>query len=110
MDLNIYEIIKKPRITTKAYMLNQRHKQIILDVHPMANKPMIKNALKRLFDVEVDKVRIIVSQGKQRRSGRHVFQGPLKKKAVIILKKGQSLDLAGWRQSAEAVSEQSASE
>ncbi|MFA6066197.1 MAG: 50S ribosomal protein L23 [Candidatus Babeliaceae bacterium] len=108
MDLNIYEIIKKPHITTKAYTLNQRYNQIVVDVHPMANKPEIAKALKRLFNVEVDKIRIIVSKGKTRRSGRHVFHGPLRKKAIIVLKKGHSLDLTGWKQSSQ-VPEQSAS-
>jgi len=98
MDLTIYDIIKKPHVTTKAYTLNQRHNQLVIDVHPLANKPMIAQALKSLFNVETEKIRIIVSKGKFRKSGRHIFQGPLKKKAVITLKKGFSLDLTGWKQ------------
>ena len=96
MDLSIYDIIKGPRITSKAYGLNQRHKQLALEVHPHANKPMIAEALKKLFNVEAEKIRVIVSKGKFRRAGRHVFQGIKTKKAIVTLKEGHSIDLMGW--------------
>jgi large subunit ribosomal protein L23 len=93
MDLTIYDIIRGPRITEKAYYLNQVHKQLVLDVHPKATKPQVKEALKKLFNVEVEKVRIIVSKGKTRRVGRRVVVGILKKRAIITLKEGHSMDL-----------------
>ncbi|MGC2310184.1 MAG: 50S ribosomal protein L23 [Candidatus Babeliaceae bacterium] len=92
MDLNIYSIIKRPRLTNKVYMLNRLLKQLVLEVHPQANKPMIAEALKKLFKVEVEKIRIIVSKGKNRRMGRHAFTGQMKKKAIVTLKKGYSID------------------
>lgn len=95
MDLTIYDIIKGPRITEKAYYLNQTFKQLVLEVHPQANKPMIAEALKKLFDVEVEKIRIILSKGKRRRVGRREVEGKLIKKAIITLKKGYSIDLMG---------------
>ena len=100
MDLSIYDIIKGPRITNKAYSLNQKLKQLVLEVHPMANKPMISEALKKLFNVEAEKICVIVSKGKFRRAGRHVFQGIKTKKAIVTLKEGQSVDLMNWTQQA----------
>ncbi len=90
MDLNLYDVIVRPRATSKVYGLNKKLEQIVLEVHPQANKPMIKEALKKLFNIEADKVRTIIAKGKVRRSGRHEFQGKTRKKAIITLKKGQA--------------------
>jgi large subunit ribosomal protein L23 len=93
MDLSIYEIIQRPHVSSKAYALNQHLQQLVLEVHPQANKPLVKEALKKLFNVEVEKVRIIVSKGKIRRAGRHEFRGKKKKKAIVTLKAGYSTDM-----------------
>lgn len=92
MDISIFDIILRPHVSTKVYRLNQQHKQLVIDVHPQANKPMIKEALKKLFNVEAQKVNIVVSQGKFRRSGRHIFKDALAKKAIVTLKEGQSIN------------------
>ncbi len=107
MDLTLYDIIKGPRITEKAYRLNQHSKKLVLDVHPEANKPLIAQALKALFNVEAEKIGIVISKGKKRRVGRFSTVGVLRKKAIITLKEGQSLDLMGMPQSATEQSEPS---
>lgn len=86
MDLSINDIIKKPHISSKAQRLGQKYKQVVFDVHPQANKPMIALALKKLFNLEASKIRIVVRKGKIRRAGRRFTQGPLEKKAIISLK------------------------
>jgi large subunit ribosomal protein L23 len=106
MDLSIYAVIKGPRITSKAYRLNQQLRQLVLEVHPQANKPMIAEALRKLFNVEPEKIRIVVSKGKNRRVGRHQVKGILKKKAFVTLKAGHSVDLMGWTNPEGIVAEQ----
>ncbi|MFI5333095.1 MAG: 50S ribosomal protein L23 [Candidatus Babeliales bacterium] len=93
MDLNIFDIIIGPVVSDKAYRLNKTQKKLALLVHPQANKPLIKKALQRLFDVQVEDVRIVVRKGKIRRAGRREVQGTLTKKAIVTLAKGYSLDL-----------------
>lgn len=95
MDLTIYDIIKGPVLTDQAYKLNQRLKKLVLRVHPHANKPLVKEALEKLFDVKVDTVRIVIRKGKSRRSGRmkRLVHGALMKKAIVTLKEGYELDL-----------------
>jgi large subunit ribosomal protein L23 len=96
MALNIYDIIRGPRVTEKAYQLNQRFKQLVLEVHPQANKPLIADALKKLFNVEAEKIRTVVLKGKVRHSrGRFTVRGKLRKKAYITLKEGYTMDLMG---------------
>lgn len=97
MDLTIYDIIKGPRVTQKAYQLNQRLQQLVLEVHTEANKPLVAEALKKLFNVEVEKIRIIVSKGKKRRAGRFFTIGKKRKKAIVTLKEGHSVDLMGLK-------------
>lgn len=92
MDLTIYDVILGPVMTDKAYKLSRNLKQLMLRVHPHANKPMIKQALTRLFNVEVQDVRVSVRKGKVRRVGRKTIIGSKTKKAIVTLAPGYSLD------------------
>ena len=93
MDLTIFDIIVGPVVSDKAYRLNKTQKKLALHVHPHANQPLIKKAIQRLFDVQVEKVNVIVRKGKMRRNGRREIQGTLTKIAIVTLAKGYSLDL-----------------
>jgi large subunit ribosomal protein L23 len=93
MDLSIYDIIIGPVISDKAYKLNKLFKKLALKVHPKANKPMVKEALEKLFSVKVDKVSIVVRKGKTRRMrGGKETTGKLSKRAIVTLADGYSLD------------------
>lgn len=93
MDLTIYNVIKGPKITEKAYRLNQKEKQLVLEVHVQANKALVSEALKKLFNVEVEKIGIVILKGKNRRVGRYKTTGKTRKKAIVTLKSGNTLDL-----------------
>jgi large subunit ribosomal protein L23 len=95
MDLTLYDIIKGPRITEKAYRLNQKAGKLVLEVHPEANKPQIAEALKKLFNVDAQKIGIVVVKGKKRKSGRFFTIGKTRKKAIVTLKEGQKIDIMG---------------
>lgn len=96
MALTIYDVIKKSHISTKSYRLNNDLQQLVLEVHPHANKPMIKEALKKLFNVEADKIRTRSRQPKNKKvGGRYVFKDSYRKTAIITLKRGQSVDMMG---------------
>ncbi len=109
MALTLFDIIRGPRITEKAYRLNQLVKKLVLEVHPKANKPLIVEALKKLFNVEAEKVGIVVLKGKKRRAGKFFTTGKLRKKAIVTLKQGQSInimDMAEVQTEAGPVSEE----
>jgi large subunit ribosomal protein L23 len=93
MDLNIYDIIIGPVISDKAYKLNQRFKKLALKVHPAANKPMVKEALEKLFNVKVEKVNIVARMGKNKKVRGKSTTGKYSKRAIITLADGYSLDL-----------------
>lgn len=67
MELTIYDIIKGPLISDKAYRLNRTLNQLVLEVHLAATKPQIKRALERLFNVKVSEVRTGIRKYKRTR-------------------------------------------
>jgi large subunit ribosomal protein L23 len=92
MDLNIYQIILRPVVSDKAYKLNQNLKKLVVRVHPQANKPMIANALEKLFNVKVKTIRTVTRKGKNKMVRRRIVKGPIEKKAIVTLQEGYSLD------------------
>lgn len=92
MDLSKYDIIRKPVVSDKASTLLKNNKQVVLHVHTKANKQEIAKAIEQLFEVKVEKVRIIVRKGKVKRFKRVPFQQATKKKAIVTLKEGYSFD------------------
>ncbi|MCF7899045.1 50S ribosomal protein L23 [Candidatus Babeliales bacterium] len=95
MKLSAYDIIKKRIITPKTVDLFRKLKQITFQVHKEANKIMIREAVEKIWDVKVDKVRVISCPGKKRVFARMSFQSPDTKKAIVFLKKGYKIDLPG---------------
>lgn len=93
MELSIYNIIRGPWVTTKAYAINRDFRKLVLAIHPMANKPMVVEALKKLFNVTPEDVRIIVCKPKSRRVGRMVVMGKKRKKAIVTLSEGDAVNL-----------------
>ena len=94
MELSIYEVIRKPIITDKASQLARKLNKIVLEVHMMANKPLIKEALEKLFNVKVKNIRINVRKGKSRKFKRVISVGSDSKRAIVTLKPGYSLEMA----------------
>lgn len=88
---DFYDVIKKPCLTEKAMSLQEDNK-VVVKVDRRANKIEIKNAMEKLFKVQVKKVHTINQVGKSRRVGRYIGKTGDWKKAVITLEEGQKLD------------------
>lgn len=107
MEISVYNLIKGPLLSEKAQHLNQELNKLVLEVHMCANKPLIKSALKKLFNVEVANVRIQIRKGKSRSTrGRLATVGSDRKIAYVTLKKGHTLDLFGHGQQQQNMPEQ----
>ena len=89
---SVYDIIKKPCLTEKGLTLHETMNQVVLKVDPRANKIQIKEAMEKLFNVKVNKVRTANMTGKQKRVGRHMGRTSDWKKAVVTLAEGEKLD------------------
>ena len=90
--INSTDSIRQPIITEKATILSEQNKTVF-KVHSGANKNSIKKSIEKLFKVTVTKVNIINTKTKKKIKQGKVSTKPGYKKAIITLKKGQSIDL-----------------
>jgi large subunit ribosomal protein L23 len=87
------QVIRRPIILTeKATLLREKHNQVIFEVARTANKVEIRDAVQRLFNVQVEDVNTMIMRGKERRMGRGHARTQNWKKAIVTLKAGDSID------------------
>ncbi len=86
-----YKIIIRPVITEKSTWLKELNREICFEVDSRANKIEIKEATEKLFNVKVDRVRIVKKKGKRRRVGRNEGHTKDWKKAYVKLKEGEKM-------------------
>ena len=90
--IHLYDKILSPLVTEKSTNLSEQNK-IVFKVPSKANKKNIKKNIEKIFKVNVTKVNIINKQSRTKLTrGRKVKVSGFKK-AIITLKKGQSIDL-----------------
>ena len=87
-----YDIIKRPIITEKSSILREKFNQVVFEVDLKANKREIKEAVEKLFNVKVKKVRTMIVRGKRRRLGFYEGKRPNWKKAIVTLAPGSKID------------------
>jgi large subunit ribosomal protein L23 len=95
MELTYFDIIKRPLITTKTVDLYKKLGQYTFEVHVDANKPMIRNAVEKLWNVKVEKVRVVNLDGKSKSFNKRPYKASNWKKAIIQLVKGHKIDIPG---------------
>jgi large subunit ribosomal protein L23 len=94
-QLSPYAVIRRPLVTEKSTELAGANKYIF-EVDLRANKPQIRSAVEKAFDVKVMAVNVMTMKGKShggRRFGRRVTHSPDWKKAVVTLAPGDSIQL-----------------
>ena len=90
--LSLYDKILFPVVTEKSTNLSEQNK-IVFKVPFNADKKNLKKNIEKIFKVNVIKVNIINKQNRSKLvRGRRVKISGFKK-AIITLKKGQSIDL-----------------
>lgn len=90
--MDIYQIIKEPRITEKANLQKEGANQISFKVDRRANKIEIRKAIETLFKTKVLEVKTMNVRGKRRRMGRNSGKRPDWKKAIVKLAPDQSIE------------------
>ena len=87
------DTIVSPNVTEKATSLSEYNK-IVFKVHKGANKNSIKKSIEKIFKVKVVKINTINLKGKSKMVRNKKAYKPSYKKAIVTLKKGQSIDLS----------------
>lgn len=90
--MDIYQIIREPRITEKSTLQKDSSNQVTFKVHPSANKIEVRKAVEKLLKTKVVEVRTMTVRGKKRRMGRNVGKKPDWKKAIVRLAPNEKVE------------------
>jgi len=88
-----FDIIRTPVITEKAGDAKDLLNKITFSVDPRAHKLEIKKAVEDAFKVKVEKVNILNVKGKVKRLGRSTGKLADWKKAIVTLRKGDTIEV-----------------
>jgi len=92
MNGSLESVLSRPRITEKASILSEQN-MYVFEINKRANKSLVKMAVKELYKVNPTKVNIINSPSKAIVSRGIKGRKPGKKKAVVYLKKGDTIEI-----------------
>tara|TARA_Y100000748_G_scaffold107697_1_gene90147 strand:+ start:278 stop:571 length:294 start_codon:yes stop_codon:yes gene_type:complete len=89
---HLYDKILSPIVTEKSTSLSEQNK-VVFKVPNSSNKLILKKNIEKIFKVNVTKINIIKKQSKNKFTRGRKVKIKGYKKAIITLKKGQSIDL-----------------
>ena len=90
--LHLYDKILSPLVTEKTTNLSEQNK-VVFKVPASANKKNLKTNIEKIFKVNVTKINFINKQNRTKLTRGKKVKVSGFKKAIITLKKGQSIDL-----------------
>ena len=91
----LFTLIKSPIITEQTAQLGEKLKQVVFKVDLSANKREIKQAVEKLFEVEVLKVTTSVVKGKTKRNRFGTYKKSNYKKAFVSISKDSDIQFEG---------------
>ena len=86
------DVIKKPLVTEKGMYLIETKNSYPFMVNPKANKVQIRDAVEKIFQVKVKKVRVLNKKGKKKRLGYKGGETSDWKKALVTLVEGNTIE------------------
>jgi large subunit ribosomal protein L23 len=93
MRLDLYDIIRLPRITEKGTRLKEKSNVLTFEVKADANKVQVRKAIEGIFKVKVSDVTTVNIPGKRKRMGAREGRRSDWKKAYVTLKPGEKIDM-----------------
>jgi large subunit ribosomal protein L23 len=95
MNANLYQVILAPHVSEKSTRVAEKNSQIVFRVRRDASKPVIKQAVEKMFNVQVESVTVTNVKGKEKKFGKTPGRRQDWKKAYVRLKPGQDINFAG---------------
>jgi large subunit ribosomal protein L23 len=92
VSLHPNQVLLAPVVSEKSYELHEEHKYSFR-VHPDAHKTQIRQAVEELFGVHVTGVNVVKVQPKPKRRGMTRGTKPGWKKAIVQLRRGESIEI-----------------
>lgn len=93
-EQRIFDVIVRPHVSEKSTRVADKHRQFVFVVRRDADKPAIRQAVEKMFNVEVASVAVANVKGKVKRTktpGRRQDW----KKAYVTLKAGHDINFVG---------------
>ena len=90
--IHLYDKIVSPMVTEKSTNMSEQNK-IVFKVPAGSNKINLKKNIEKIFKVNVTKINIINKQNRTKITRGKKVRVSGFKKAIITLKKGQSIDI-----------------
>ena len=91
----LFTLIKSPIITEQTALLGENLKQVVFKVDLSANKREIKQAVEKLFNVELLKVTTSVVKGKTKRNRFGAYKKSNYKKAFVSISEDSEIQFEG---------------
>ena len=91
----LMQVLIAPIVSEKATMVADKTNAVTFKVLQNATKPEIKAAVELMFKVEVKGVSVVNIKGKAKRFGKSNGRRDNIRKAYVMLKPGQELNLVG---------------
>ncbi len=88
-----FRVIRRPHVSEKTTDLIQNFNTYVFEVDPEATKTDIREAIAKIWDVNVVSIRIINVRGKARRMGRITGYSRSWKKAIVKLAEGDGIEV-----------------
>ncbi|MDR1160689.1 MAG: 50S ribosomal protein L23 [Syntrophomonadaceae bacterium] len=87
---DLRDVIIRPLVTEKSMNLLEENKYTFI-VGKRSNKTEIKNAIEKIFKVNVEKVSTMNVKGKPKKMGRFIGKKPDYKKAIVKVRSGEKI-------------------
>ena len=91
----LYKVLLAPRMTEKSTQVGESSNQYVFKVTTDSNKKEIKDAVEKLFEVNVESVRIVNVKGKSKSFKLRTGKRNDWKKAYVRVQEGQVIDFLG---------------
>lgn len=91
----LFGILQAPRVTEKSTRVAGQGNQYVFRVVRDADKSEVREAVEKLFGVNVEAVRMVNVKGKGKSFRMHAGRRSDWKKAYVRVKEGQSIDFLG---------------
>ena len=94
-DERLYKVLLAPRMTEKSTRVAENSNQYVFKVTSDSNKTEIKAAVEKLFEVNVESVRVVNVKGKSKAFKLRTGKRNDWKKAYVRVQEGQVIDFLG---------------
>jgi large subunit ribosomal protein L23 len=92
---SLMNVLIGPHVSEKSARVSEGANQFVFRVRRDARKPDIKAAVELMFEVKVESVNVVNTEGKQKRFGQRLGRRQDFKKAYVRLAPGQNINFTG---------------